>query len=336
MTPRVSGIVTILAGIALTAACRGAPPATRLLIDHDAGAEDLIAMAMVVNSAAGPAAAVTVAPADSFLEAAVPATRRVLELLGAGDVPVFAGHDEGINRFPDEWRQEAARVLALPSIRGVMPRGNPAAVAPATEDDAPHAIARLLASGGAWTILETGPLSNVAEALKIDPAIAAHITRVVVMGGAVRTKGNVDQPGHDGSAEWNLYNAPGAAAAVIEAGVPITLISLDATNQMPMSMAFVDRVAAQSAASSASRLAAEAWSLGEGQIRAGEYYFWDTLTAAALIDPSVVATTTVRVKIATSGASQGRIVEDASGMPIQVAFAVDRSRAERVVLAALK
>ena len=63
------------------------------------------------------------------------------------------------------------------------------------------------------------------------------------MGGAVRVKGNVEQPGHDGSAEWNLFNSLEAAAHVVKAGIPLTLVPLDATNQEGISLAAAGMIA---------------------------------------------------------------------------------------------
>lgn len=320
----------VLAALGGAAACH-APVKTsepdRILIDHDAGAEDLIAMTMLVRSAPEDVMAVTVSPADSLPESAMSATRNVLAAIGASAVPVFASALEGANHFPDDWRKDAGRVLALRSVAGVTSH------ATVNTEDAPHAIARMLATGGPVTIVETGPLSNIAAALALDPSIVKRITRIVVMGGALRTAGNVDQPGHDGTAEWNIYNDPAAAAAVLSAGVPMTLIPLDATNKMPVTSAFIEQVIAQR--SVASRFAADAWSLGSEQIKAGQYYFWDTLTAAAAIDPWTVTTEAVHVRVITSGTSQGRIVEDPNGKAIQVALSVDRAKAEQVILSML-
>ena len=102
------------------------------------------------------------------------------------------------------------------------------------------------------------------------------------MGGAVRVPGNVEQPGHDGSAEWNLYNEPQAGAEVIQSGIPITLIPLDATNKVPLTRKFIDRLGRQP--SIAAQLASQSWQLVAGQEGAEQYYFWDTLTAAAMWD----------------------------------------------------
>jgi purine nucleosidase len=301
--------------------------AQNVVIDHDGGIDDLIAIALLMKSGSVHVRAVTVCPADSYLEPATRATQLFLDRLGGRGIPIAQGHSEGVNPFPPKWRNDAGRVLGIPALAG---GAAPARSNPLVVEDAAHYLARVLASGPACTILETGPLTNVADALRINPSIKKNISRVFVMGGAVRVGGNVEQKGHDGSAEWNIYNEPRAAAEVVRSGIPITLIPLDATNKTPLTRPFVDRLAAQPAA--ASQMAAQALRLVVDQMGADQYYFWDTLTAAALLDPSVVRTERLKIRVITTGASQGRTVEDGGGSPIDVAVDTDARRVEEMFL----
>jgi len=319
---------TVVVGLVLAftlTGCRGGDPVRDVLIDHDGGVDDLIAIAMLLQSPSVRVHAITICPADSYLEPATRATQLFVARLGGRDITIAQGHSEGINPFPDPWRKDAARTLTIPLFEGARPTA-PAVAA----EDAGHLLAKMLSGDRKYSVLETGPLTNIAAALTLNPAIATNIDRIYVMGGAVRVKGNVAHPGHDASAEWNVFNEPHAADVVLRSGVPVTLVPLDATNKVPLTRAFLERLRAQP--SVASTLAAQSWSLVEKQVNGEEYFFWDTLTAAAMLDPGVVATERLHVRVITDGASQGRTVEDPAGSAIDVALDASRERVEQLFL----
>jgi inosine-uridine nucleoside N-ribohydrolase len=77
------------------------------------------------------------------------------------------------------------------------------------------------------TLIAVGPLTNVALALQRDLEGMKKLKEVVIMGGAVRVKGNVTP-----YAEFNIFVDPFAAKKVFESGLPITLVPLDVTHQV--------------------------------------------------------------------------------------------------------
>ena len=74
------------------------------------------------------------------------------------------------------------------------------------------------------TLVPVGPLTNLGMALRLEPHIAEHIPEVVIMGGG-HALGNITP-----SAEWNIYVDPEAARIVMQSGIPIRLVPLDATH----------------------------------------------------------------------------------------------------------
>jgi purine nucleosidase len=305
-----------------------APSAPVVIIDHDGGADDFIAISLLMKSGAVHVRAITICPGDSYLEPATRATQLFADRLGGENITIAQGHSEGKNPFPDAWRKDAGRVLTIPALAGTPPKPTN----PIVDEDAPHHLAKLLSGSERYAILETGPLTNIADALKINPAIKNNISRIYIMGGAVRVPGNVEQPGHDGSAEWNFFNQPQAAADVIQSGIPITLIPLDATNKVPLTRKFIDRLANVAGQPSiAAQLASQSWQLVAGQ-EGSQYYFWDTLTAAAMLDRSVVRIENLKVRVITEGPSQGRTIEDPNGSSIEVAVDADQERVEKLFL----
>jgi len=295
-----------------------------VIIDQDGGIDDLVAIALVMRSPDVHVRAITICPADSYLEPATRATQLFVDRLGASNITIAKGHSEGANPFPARWRKDAGRVLGIAALAGTAPSASNRIVS----EDAPHHLAKLLSGDRVYTILETGPLTNIADALALDPSIKKNIARIFVMGGAVRVPGNVASEKHDGSAEWNIFNQPQAAAAVVQSGIPITLIPLDATNKVPLTPKFLDRLAAQP--SIASQLAAQSWRIAQQGI--DRYYFWDTLTAATLLDPTVVQTKLLKIRVIATGRSQGRTIEDPLGSPVEVALDANREKVENLFL----
>jgi purine nucleosidase len=77
---------------------------------------------------------------------------------------------------------------------------------------------------GQLRILAIGPLTNIAEALRLDPELPRLVQDITIMGGAAFAPGNITPV-----AEANIANDPEAAADVLAAGWDVTLVPLDVT-----------------------------------------------------------------------------------------------------------
>jgi purine nucleosidase len=77
------------------------------------------------------------------------------------------------------------------------------------------------------TIITMGPLTNVAQALRRDPALASQIGQIIILGGAVKAPGNATA-----AAEFNMYYDPVSARDVFRARITKTLVPLDVTTQI--------------------------------------------------------------------------------------------------------
>lgn len=81
------------------------------------------------------------------------------------------------------------------------------------------------------TIFAIGPLTNVALLLKCYPEVQPAIERVVVMGGALG-RGNVNP-----SAEANVWHDPHALQLLLHTRVPLVLVPIDLTQEVPFTEA---------------------------------------------------------------------------------------------------
>ncbi|GIW78242.1 MAG: nucleoside hydrolase [Gemmatales bacterium] len=77
------------------------------------------------------------------------------------------------------------------------------------------------------TIVCLGPLTAVASALERDPELPFQVQQLICMGGAWRVPGDASAV-----AEFHFYCDPLAARQVLKAGMPITMIPLDASRNL--------------------------------------------------------------------------------------------------------
>lgn len=286
------------------------PKKRTVLFDHDGGIDDLLSLMMLLAMPHIELAGVVVTPADCFLRPAVSASLKVLRFFEQPDIEVSQGALHGVNPFPREWRKHAYTVDALPILN------EPDAPLPSPVDEPGHQfiIRKLEQANEPLTVLITGPVSNLAAALTGRPQLAANIEEVVWMGGALRVNGNVRDYEHNGSAEWNAYWDPPSTYQLWQSDAPITLFSLDATDNVPVTMNFLHRLAKQRRYP-LSDLAGQCWAITVGVIPAYEYVYhmWDTLTTGYLGAPQYISLRQARTEVVPYGPGAGRTQEVAKG-----------------------
>jgi purine nucleosidase len=161
------------------------------------------------------------------------------------------------------------------------------------------------------TLVPTGPLSNIAVALRREPGLRHHVDRIVLMGGAVAA-GNTTP-----SAEFNIYADPHAARIVFGSGIPITMVGLDVTHKALIGPAEQDRIRALG--SPVGRMVADLLQFYGRHHR--DRYGWDAApmhdpcAVAHVIRPGLVTTRPMDVQIETSSElTMGRTVCDVWGV----------------------
>lgn len=270
--------------------------------DNDGHVDDLLSTVLLWLAPEVDLQAVTITNGDCYVQQAYEATMKMATFLDLEGAEIGLSEDPCVNDFPENWRRESYIINELPifsenALKKSYQTGKPRK----TE----LLIADVLANSKAPVILvTTGPLTNIAPIFRDRPELKENVKELVIMGGAVNSPGNVEQPDHDGTAEWNFFADPPAAKAVIDSGMTIRLIPLDVTNKVPITKEFLAKLDEQAETYRASRLAAKVYSLVKGF----NYYFWDTLTAAAVVQPELFTFKDMRVDVTTTGRSQGRTV----------------------------
>jgi pyrimidine-specific ribonucleoside hydrolase len=245
---------------------------------------------------------------------------RLLDLAGRKHVPVFAGRNaplRGHAEFPAEWRKITD---GFPILSVFPPRP------PEHEPAAQYLVEHLRNTREPIQILALGPLTNIAEALERDRSIAGNIREIVIMGGAVRAPGNLQDGGvfhtQNSTAEWNMFIDPLAASIVFRSGVPIRLIALDATNKVHIGPEFLREFEAK-ALTPLGRVAADVLRADRETIDAGIFYAWDPLAAAALLRPSIVKTVPMHIEIKQDAPEEGRTMASPGKPNAEVAVDAD-------------
>jgi pyrimidine-specific ribonucleoside hydrolase len=292
-----------------------------ILIDTDAGSDDFMAVALLLSQPGLAIDAITVVNGLAHVETGARNMGRLLDLAGRKRVPVFSGRNgplRGSAEFPAEWRKIADDLpgVALP----------PVSRPPESRRAADYLVERLRNATTPVQILALGPLTNIAEALERDRSLAAHIREIVIMGGAVRVPGNLQDGGvfhtNNQTAEWNIFIDPLAARIVFRSGVPIRLIALDATNKVHIGPEFL-REFESKAISPLGRVVAEVLKSDRETIDAGIFYAWDPLAAAALLRPSIVKTAAMHIVIKEDAPQEGRTMASPGEPNAKVAVDAD-------------
>jgi inosine-uridine nucleoside N-ribohydrolase len=284
--------------------------ARHVVVDTDLAFDDIMALLYLLQRDDVVIDAVTIAgTGEAHCDPGVRNANRLLALGGETDTPVACGREtplQGANAFPQAWRTavDDLSMLDLPEVdRGADPRG---------------AVRLLLDTlDGDGTLITLGPLTNVAQALRADPGFASRVPEFVAMAGAIDTGGNAPS----GVAEYNVWVDPLAAKEVIE-GMDVTLVPLDATDDVPFTPFFADTLGAHLASPEAQ--AADAIIAANQEIfLQGGYSFWDTLATALVFRPELATWSRARVLVTASlDAGAGWIDRWDEGAPVRFATAV--------------
>lgn len=187
------------------------------------------------------------------------------------------------------------------------------------------------AAPGEITICAIGRLTNLALALRNDPAFAKNVREVVLMGGTVRERGNVSE-----FAEANIHGDPHAADAVFAAGWPLLMVGLDVTHEVLCTAEDFADLAELSPRIGGFLQEAGRFYISFYRDRRGVpgCYLHDPAAVIAITDPELFHTHEAPIVVRTEGPEAGRTVEDPSAdrPPSRWCHAVHSDRVRRVFL----
>lgn len=182
-----------------------------MIIDTDTASDDAVALIMALREPEVDVKAITAVAGNVPVGQGSRNARYTVELCEA-DVPVYEGAHRPLLRDPSpaSW---------FHGEDGLGDQGYPPPRLPPAAGHAVNALVETVRAHPGVTLVTLGPMTNVALALGQAPDIVGKVGRVVVMGGAACTVGNVTP-----AAEYNIWCDPEAARMCFRSGLPIEMV----------------------------------------------------------------------------------------------------------------
>ncbi|WP_311407271.1 nucleoside hydrolase [Liquorilactobacillus uvarum] len=299
----------------------------KMILDLDTGIDDALALAYALADPDCDLIGIIGSYGNVYVEQGVQNSLNLLTLLGAENVPVYLGAKHSSQTDSFKVLPVSAQIHGDNGVANIqLPKAQRTFEQKSGIDfliEAAHKYKDQL------LFVPTGPLTNLAQAVKKDPEIIDLIGRVTLMGGALTVPGNVSP-----SAEANIHQDPEAANDVFQTHLPLTMVGLDVTTRTLLT-----------------RKETKCWrelNTQAGTVYADlvDYYIeaykttnphldgcalHDPLAVGVAIDPSLVNKIKLNLKVETKAPFEGRTIGDEtrlndSKVTTDVAVNVDKIR----------
>ena len=276
----------------------------KIILDCDPGHDDAIAILLAAHHPEIDLLAITTVAGNQSVDKTTTNALKVCSLANVRNVPIARGAERPLIRLAQH----------EPGIHGESGMDGPNVPEPSIEPVAQHAvdllIEMLMHSKGDITLVPTGPLTNIATAIRTEPAIVPKIQAISLMGGAIGLGNRTPE------AEFNIWADPEAAAIVFGCGRPITMCPLEVTHQALATDEIIERLrsANRSVANFVADLLAFFGSTYRDMFGFTAPPVHDPCAVAAVIDPNMIQAHMARVEVETAGEwTTGRTVCDVYG-----------------------
>lgn len=190
----------------------------KIILDCDPGHDDAIAIVLAGLSEKIDLLAVTVVSGNQTLEKTANNALNVVEYLNLS-VPVGKG-------MPRPLIKPRVVCDAIHGVSGLDGMDFPPHTQKFDDRNGIDLIIDTCLKTDKLTMVTTGPMTNLAMAIRLEPKILEHIDKIVLMGGSIQS-GNVSP-----AAEFNILTDPEAAHICFTCGLPIYMVGLDVTRKV--------------------------------------------------------------------------------------------------------
>ena len=204
--------------------------ARKIIIDTDPGQDDAVAILLALASPELDVLGLSVVAGNVPLALTELNARKICELAGRADLPVYAGCDAPLMR----------KLVTAEEVHGKSGLDGVELPAPVMQLQPQHAVDFIIDTlrrepPKTVTLVPVGPLTNIATAFDRAPDIIERVQEIVLMGGAYFVVGNITP-----AAEFNIFVDPEAADIVFRSGADLTVVPLDVTHQALTSRDWVE------------------------------------------------------------------------------------------------
>lgn len=286
----------------------------QIYFNHDGNIDDLVSYLLLLQAPDIKLLGVGAIDADGFIDPSVAACRKMTDLfnLRSDELSVARSNSRAVNQFPHDWRMATYSFNYLPILNEKGSIDTPQAELPAHLD----MVEKLKHAKEPVTLVMTGPLTDLARALDVDPDIEQHIKKLYWMGGSLDGHGNVAMVNADGSQEWNSFWDPYAVKRVFDSNISIQMVGLESTEEIPLNDELRQHWASLRKYP-AMDLVGQGYSLIIS-IPSAELYLWDVLTTVSALYPEVVETEKAKATVITDGMSAGSFRRDPNGREVDI------------------
>lgn len=284
----------------------------KVYFNMDGNNDDFVAFLLLLNFRNVELVGIAITPADCDPNSALEFVTKILHKRGL-KVPIVISDVEPVNDFPDAFKQTSIKANYLPTLLNIEDTEENQLDTDASE----HMYTTLKKiyeeTQEKVTFLITGPPSSLVKAMKSHPEIKDYIEEVFWMGGAIDVSGNV---GDSPYSEYNAYWDPTSTKEFIESGLSIKILSLDATNSVPVNKNLLSRLSKISGKYEAANLANEIFAIAYFIDPEGldTYFAWDCMASMALGYDDLITFKEAKVDVITEKSEtdnqEGRIMKN--------------------------
>ncbi|NVM02538.1 MAG: nucleoside hydrolase [Candidatus Helarchaeota archaeon] len=290
----------------------------KIIFDGDPGIDDALAIMLALQSEEIQLIGITTVAGNVNVDRGTINALSLLEYLKIENIPVARGSEKPLYK----------ELKTAEFVHGKDGLGNinlpTPEIKPISKSAADFLIKTIKKYPNEVTIVATGPLTNMAEILKIDHEISNYILELIIMGGALKVPGNVTPV-----SEYNVWADAEAAKIVLESDLPIILVPLDVTMSFTLTTTKISdiKTANTSISKLISRMLPYYIDVHKKLGNIDGCYIHDALAMAYTIDPTLFTTRMMGIEvIINKNKEYGKLIISKAKPPLKICLKVDFQR----------